>query len=527
VGEGIFSVRRGLKPNIIFNLVVLSALAMFLIDLVMISTAQQEFIRNEVARGRLFLHALAQDFALSSPGDAGSLARLASLQEAAGYACTILLGRTGSLMAGQEVGCGEHAILAAEVKKTLISGSERLRLQGSTLGVFWKRPRHLLLAAPLYREGQLEGAVGVELSLEEIFVRLGKMQRVFFGYFLANLIVLALLGFFWFHRVMVRPIQSLVQLIEGFRTEEDLLLPASPQDSEFQQLSKALRRMVRGFGRNREELRATVLSLKKANAELRQAQDEIIRAEKLASVGRLSAGIAHEIGNPIGIVLGYIDLLKQAGVGEEERLDFLARAEKEVNRINLIIRQLLDLARPSKVGVQVVAVHDLLHELSQAAAVLPLMASISCRLDLLAVDDRVQADGQQLRQVFLNLLINAADALADYQGPAEKELLVTSTNPPVDDGESPVLLISFKDNGPGIPEEALANIFDPFYTTKEPGKGTGLGLAVSFMIVESIGGRIEVKSRLGQGSTLSILLPLLSGHNVTPEKQNEDAHGGE
>jgi len=514
---------RGLKPNIIFKLLLLPTLAMLLIDLVMISTAQQEFIRAEVARGRLFLQALAQDFAAAGSGDDANMARLASLREATGYPCPLVLGRAGAVLADQDSACSEHALLADEVKKTMASGVERLSLRGATLGVFWKRPRHLLVAAPLYRGGKLEAAVGVELPLEEIFVRLGKMQRIFFGYFFANLIVLALVGFFWLHRLMVRPMQRLVQLIEGFRAEEDLLLPVSPRDTEFQQLSKALRRMVRGFGRNREELRATVLSLKKANGELRQAQDEIIRAEKLASVGRLSAGIAHEIGNPIGIVLGYLDLLKKPGAGEAERLDFLTRAEKEVNRINLIIRQLLDLARPSKAGVQVVAVHDLLDDLAQAAAVLPMMAAIRLGLELGAKDDRVRADGQQLHQVFLNLLINAADAIGLGQGASAGEVLVSTANPLAGEGEAPMLVITFRDNGPGIPAEALANIFDPFYTTKEPGKGTGLGLAVSFMIVESIGGRIEVKSHPGQGTTMTILLPL----TVARENQDEDVHGGE
>ena len=514
---------RGLKSNIIFNLFLLLALAMLLVDLVMISTAQQELIRAEVARGRIFLSALVQDFAAAWPGDDGCMARLAGLRKAAGYSCTLVLGQKSVVLAGQDAGCAKNALLTDEVQECLTSGSERLMLRGSTLGVFWERQRYLMIAAPLYRDGQVVAAVGVELPLEEVYARLGKMQRVFYGYFFANLLVLVLIGFFWLHRVMVRPIQRLVLLIEGFRDEEDLLLPVRSRDTEFQQLSKALRLMVRGFGRNREELRATVLSLKKANVELRQAQDEIIRAEKLASVGRLSAGIAHEIGNPIGIVLGYLDLLKQPGVAATDRLDFLVRAEKEVNRINLIIRQLLDLARPSSSVAQVVAVHDLLNDLDQAAAVLPLMAAVRLRLELGADDDRVWGDGLQLRQVFLNLLINAADAIGGDQGQVEGELLVSTGNPPVGEGDDPMLVIAFSDNGPGIPAEALANIFDPFYTTKEPGKGTGLGLAVSFMIVESLGGRIEVKSQLGQGTTMTILLPLAS----TKETQNEGAHGGE
>ena len=140
------------------------------------------------------------------------------------------------------------------------------------------------------------------------------------------------------------------------------------------------------------------------------------------------------------------------------------------------------------------------------------MSNIDLERSLSAAEDRVLADPNQLRQVFLNLLINAADAISSMgKGAAGRLKIITElvtdkqTNPK---NPAPMLKIIFKDTGPGIPEDSLGNIFDPFYTTKEPGEGTGLGLSVSFMIVDGFGGKITVDSKFGKGTTMIIYLPL-------------------
>jgi signal transduction histidine kinase len=147
---------------------------------------------------------------------------------------------------------------------------------------------------------------------------------------------------------------------------------------------------------------------------------------------------------------------------------------------------------------------------------------LECRLE--AQNDKVLADSNQLRQVFLNLIINAADAISSGGKPANGKLLIQSSLA----GEAPEqpqdrqthLKIMFIDNGPGIPEENIANIFDPFYTTKEPGKGTGLGLSVSFMIIEGFGGKMTVSSAIGKGTTMTLLLPTVE--NEAGNAEDED-----
>jgi two-component system NtrC family sensor kinase len=141
------------------------------------------------------------------------------------------------------------------------------------------------------------------------------------------------------------------------------------------------------------------------------------------------------------------------------------------------------------------------------------------------------ADPNQLRQVFLNLFINAADAISSVEDHFKGKILVTSEVVPIVQAESadPVnmLKISYIDNGSGISKENLGNIFDPFYTTKEPGKGTGLGLSVCFMIIQGIGGKIQASSEEGKGSTINIYLPLaVQAANGETGKENLDVNDG-
>jgi signal transduction histidine kinase len=226
----------------------------------------------------------------------------------------------------------------------------------------------------------------------------------------------------------------------------------------------------------------------------------------------LSAGIAHEIGNPLGIVTGYIALLKQAGISEEERVEYLVRAESELERINVIIRQLLEISRPSPGGLRWVPVNPVLSDLHQMLVLLPFMSRIQVDVELAAADDAVTADPDRLRQVFLNLAINAADAITSRHPVSGGRLSIATSEEAGGAVEGRMgerwLLVRFRDNGAGIPKEVIPFIFDPFYTTKEPGKGTGLGLSVSFMIIQGYGGRLEAESTVGEGTTITVRLPL-------------------
>jgi signal transduction histidine kinase len=311
----------------------------------------------------------------------------------------------------------------------------------------------------------------------------------------------------------LQPLARLAQRAEDYKEDDEILFAVRKEDNELQRLSSSLNGLMRRLSADKTKLRDTVASLETANAELKRAQTEIVRAEKLASVGRLSAGIAHEIGNPIGIVTGYLELLKHQEISEEERVEFLDRAQQEIERISTIIRQLLEISRPPSGSCQSFSVHSLIEDMVDGLNLQPFMANIRLQPDLQAQDDIAQLDSNQLRQVFLNLIINAADAVS-AKGPESLGELVIATEiarvgEPVSGNARNWLYIHFKDNGTGIPAEHLDSIFDPFFTTKVPGKGTGLGLAVSFMIMESVGGSLRAESALGQGTVMTVSLPVV------------------
>jgi C4-dicarboxylate-specific signal transduction histidine kinase len=347
------------------------------------------------------------------------------------------------------------------------------------------------------------------MSLDDIYGQIGRSQHILLIYALINTAVLTMLGIYRLNNITVKPIQRLVKRAETYRDLDDNVFLLEKEDNEFSQLSKSLNRMLMHLSQDKDKLQDSVHSLEKANLDLEKAQHDLIRAEKLASVGRLSAGIAHEIGNPIGIIKGYLSLLNDNTIPAEEKADFIARTEHEVERIHSIIQQLLDFARPSGKEQAVISVHGILMDLEEVCRFQPTLACIRIQLRLEARRDDVRANAQQLRQVFLNLVLNAADAVRDSD--TEGELAIQTSlqevaNP--GDKDQAHLVVRFMDNGHGISDESMTNIFDPFFTTKAPGKGTGLGLSVSFTIIEGLGGSIKAEPNEDGGTCMTIMLPL-------------------
>ncbi len=398
--------------------------------------------------------------------------------------------------------------------KPLIPEKKITESFGTIWGVFRTQPRYLIMAAPLFRKGNIVGGAGVVLPLEGVYVILRRSQQILFIYILINTLVFTLMGLGRLSRIIVKPLHRLLKRAEDYRDDADFFFTGEKEENEFSQLSKSLNRMLKRISEDKEKLYLTVRSLEKANADLKQAQKEIVRAEKLASVGRLSSGIAHEIGNPIAIVTGYLELLRRDDVTDDEKDEFISRVEAEISRINIIIRQLLDFSRSSDGEPKKVSVHELIDDITNILNFQPLMSDINLELSLSAEQDPIIADPDRLRQVFLNLTINAADAISSVKDRSHGKLAISSEM--VSDAESAdhpdMLKLTFADNGCGISEENLGNIFDPFYTTKDPGKGTGLGLSVSFMIIESLGGKIRAVSEQGKGTNMEIYLPVIREH---------------
>ncbi|WP_207678571.1 sensor histidine kinase [Desulfonema magnum] len=498
---------------------------MILIDFVMTMSVQKILLESEISKGNLLLSAIETHLINSSESSKNNITNLTPssdsgtnfnvhlthLSDESGCSCAMVLDINKNQIYFHGTDCMLQDKLQAMTSETIGSGKQITESSGTMWGVFRTQRRYLIQAKPLLRKGNIVGGTGVVLPLEGIYVALRRVQQILFIYILINTFVLTLMGVRRLSRIIVKPLHRLLKRAEDYRDDADFFFTGEKGENEFSQLSKALNRMLKRISADKEKLQLTVRSLEKANADLKQAQKEIVRAEKLASVGRLSSGIAHEIGNPIAIVTGYLELLRRDDVADDEKDEFISRVEAEISRINTIIRQLLDFSRSSDGEPKTVSVHELIDDITNILNFQPLMSDIDVELSLSAEEDTIIADPERLRQVFLNLAINAADAISSLKDCSEGKLIISSEM--ASEGENtdhrPMLKLMFTDNGCGISEENLGNIFDPFYTTKDPGKGTGLGLSVSFMIIESLGGKIRAVSELGKGTRMEIYLPVI------------------
>ena len=239
----------------------------------------------------------------------------------------------------------------------------------------------------------------------------------------------------------------------------------------------------------------------KMEKKLQEAQMRLIQTEKMASLGSLAAGVAHEINNPLGGILIYASLLMEDFEnGDDPRVQDLKRIVDEGTRCKEIVKSLLEFGRQTESKFEPVdtnkAINDGLFFLENQA----LFHNVQIVKHLDPSIPLIQGDPNQIKQVFMNMMVNAAEAMSEGGGTLT---ITTGINP-----DESSITISFKDTGMGIPPEIQSKIFDPFFTTKEVGKGTGLGLSTSYGIIQSHHGSIEVESKVGEGTTFNIVLPV-------------------
>ncbi|MEK7679914.1 MAG: ATP-binding protein, partial [Deltaproteobacteria bacterium] len=261
------------------------------------------------------------------------------------------------------------------------------------------------------------------------------------------------------------------------------------------------------------------------------AQEELLRSSTLAAVGRLAAGIAHEIGNPLGAVRGYIDILSKPGIAPDDEAEILERAGKEASRMDSIVRGFLDISRSPRKPAAPVDVNALVEDAVSTVTVLKDFEGVEVLRSLGQGIPKVIIDDGKLRQVIMNILINAAQAM---KGVAGNKLVTVETvveSHPVDSSqrrrrrkddqpalfsdalheEKEFVAVKVADTGAGISDEDSKKIFEPFFTTKNAGSGTGLGLFVSNSIIKAYGGDIIFRTQAGQGSCFSVILPSWRG----------------
>ena len=351
--------------------------------------------------------------------------------------------------------------------------------------------------------------------------------------------------FFLFGRWLITsrvllPLDRMVAEAEGIAGGDYVRRLPQWEAEEIDRLSRSLNRMAERLINHQMELARNVESLERTNRDLTEARDELIRSEKMASLGQMAAGVAHEIGNPLTAIMGNVDLLRRRAEGRDQQI--LQTTREQVERIDRIVSGLLDYARAREARVRPIDVNDVVSKTVELITTQRKFSGVDLDLDLDPDLPSVSADPFQLEQVLVNLMLNAADAMdgqdardgrvvriatghRTFQRPVHTPIRRKDDPPGIDYSHrrrfnqparvprlhpfrtgDEIVEVRVEDTGPGIPEDQLQRIFEPFMTTKEPGKGSGLGLAVSARLIDGMDGTIRAENT-GSGAVFTILLP--------------------
>jgi len=371
------------------------------------------------------------------------------------------------------------------------------------------------------RETSVLGVLDIVYSLEDFNSKLRTSTLGIAGVSLAFIVIASLLVGFFVHRLVYLPLRDLESGAQRLATGNlDQPIPVRSGD-EFGKLASSFNAMTDALRNSREELRESARTLEqkveKRTRELRRAQAETMRGEKLASVGLLASGVAHELNNPLTGILTFSHLLREKMPDKSPDAEDMDLVIRETKRCAAIIKRLLDFAREKQPEKKFTDLNQIITDTVRIVEQPAHLRDIEIVVDLDRSLPPIWIDADQIKQVIMNMVVNAQHAVE------EKGNITIRTrralDPRVSAAEAkPMVAISIIDTGCGIPEKNLKRIFDPFFTSKDVGRGTGLGLSVSHGIVEAHGGFIEVESRVGEGSTFRIFLPLTPPSAVSESK---------
>jgi two-component system NtrC family sensor kinase len=398
----------------------------------------------------------------------------------------------------------------AEAPLKKLDGTDRTRIFTSKSG-----RRVLATIEPIYNETACSaaechahpstksvlGVLDVALSLEptDKVIRERAIQFALFGFAAIGLV--CLLVAFSLHRYVGRPVRRLLAGTQKITSGQfNCLIPVSGND-EIAELARSYNDMTGSLDKAYTELRALTNTLEQRveqkTQELKSAQLQIVRAEKLASLGRMAAGVAHELNSPLTGVLTFAHLVAKKVPKDSQEAADLQVIITETNRCARIIKDLLQFARETQIAQRE---EDLNGIVRNTMAILQPQAQFHNVNVIQSLDEslpKVVVDAAHIKQVLMNIVLNAVEAMGQ-----KGDLEIRTRR------EGRQVVLTIRDSGCGIPSDNLSRIFDPFFTTKDPGKGTGLGLAVSLKLIENHGGTIDVTSELGKGSTFRVVLPV-------------------
>ncbi len=334
---------------------------------------------------------------------------------------------------------------------------------------------------PLQIAGKRWGVMKVGLSTESLEV---KLKSLFYMLTLSTLLVIlgALLVLFYISGRLTKALNELIIILDNLDLDIVQVKTTTPKTNETQFLFAKFEEMRKRLQRSKEELL--------------NAQKQIYQAEKLASIGRLASGVAHEINNPLNGIRSCLYSIEKDPENISQNKEYLGLINEGITNIEFIVKKLLGFARQKGQSIDKVDIDENLRKVISLLEYKILQKNVEIVKHFDSNDLTIKADSQLFQEVLMNMIINALDAV-DSGGKIDITVRKESRN----------VIIEIVDNGEGIDEEEIEKIFDPFYTTKEPGQGTGLGLSVSLGIIDNLGGTIEVSSEKGKGSIFKIIIP--------------------
>jgi len=363
------------------------------------------------------------------------------------------------------------------------------------------------------KETSVLGVLDINYSLDEIDRKLRTSTIEIAGFSLGFIALASMAIGYFVHHLVYLPLRDLeggaARLSAG---NLDQPIPVRSGD-EFGKLARSFNSMTNALRNSRAELRDLARTLEQKvetrTQELRRAQAQTIRGEKLASVGLLASGVAHELNNPLTGILTFSHLLREKMPDNSPDAEDMDLVIRETKRCAAIIKRLLDFAREKQPEKKFNDINRIIEDTVRIVERPAHLRDIAITMDLDRTLPPIWIDADQIKQVIMNMIVNAQHAVEEKGNITISTRRAAEPRPSAQCAEPiPMAEISIIDTGCGIPEKNLRRIFDPFFTSKDVGKGTGLGLSVSHGIIEAHGGAIEVQSKVGEGTTFSVFLPL-------------------
>jgi two-component system, NtrC family, sensor kinase len=371
---------------------------------------------------------------------------------------------------------------------------------------------------------QILGVLDTNLSLATADVQLAESSRTMIAYTGCGLVLIAVLSWFFIWEVVGRPVTALERGTERLKAGDLGYQIAVASEDEIGDLARSFNDMSSQLKSEHTENIAWTHTLEQRveqkTRELKRAHEHALHTEKIASIGKMAAVLAHEINNPLSGILTYAKLLRKyldhGDKGESRRQeirDSLDLIASESRRCGDLVKNLLTFSRTTPMNIQPTNLNRVIEQVLRLVQHQMDLTGIHLQEQLESELPLVDCDGAQIEQVLLALLMNAIDAM-----PQGGNLWITSTS----SLDPKAIRIVVRDDGAGIPAEILPRIFEPFLTTKETGRGVGLGLAISNSILERHNGTIEVQSELGKGTVFTVTLPWEAEVTKTPAPNNQE-----